>query len=88
MAPAKTAQGRMKGDWLMSGSGTSRPELRPMRDFDPSQPAILHDRVTDRIETWTGEYAADFRARSVSRSDGSVEWDHFLFDGWGNVLGG
>ena len=50
----------------MIGSEAPRPELHPMRDFDPSQPAILHDRVTDRIETWTGEHTADFRERSVS----------------------
>jgi hypothetical protein len=59
-----------------------------MRDFDPSQPAVLHDRVTDRMETWTGDDATDFRERSVSRPDGTVEWGRFLFDGWGNVLGG
>jgi hypothetical protein len=62
--------------------------LHPMRDFDPAQPAVLHDRKTDCIETWTGEQAADFRARSVFRPDGTVEWDRFVFDGWGNVLGG
>ena len=73
----------MKGDRLMSGS-----ELHPMRNFDPSQPAVLHDRLTDRMETWTGDDAADFRERSVSRPDGTVEWGRFLFDGWGNVLGG
>jgi hypothetical protein len=59
-----------------------------MRDFDPSQPAVLHDRVTDRMETWTGDDAADFRQRSVARPDGTVKWGRFLFDGWGNVLGG
>jgi hypothetical protein len=78
----------MKGGRLISKSEAPRPELHLMRDFDLSQPAILHDRLTDRIETWTGERAAEFRERSVSRSDGTVEWDRFLFDGWGNVLGG
>lgn len=29
--------------------------LRPMSGFDPAEPAILHDRLTDAIETWTGE---------------------------------
>jgi hypothetical protein len=28
-----------------------------MIDFDPSEPAILHDRVNDTIEPWTGEEA-------------------------------
>jgi hypothetical protein len=31
------------------------PQLQPMQTFDPSQPAILHDRRTDNIETWIGE---------------------------------
>lgn len=62
--------------------------LRPTRDFQPSEPAILHDRASSRIVTWTGEHAADFRKSSIARSDGSVAWKHYLFDGWGNVLGG
>jgi hypothetical protein len=63
-------------------------ELRSMSSFNPSEPAILHDRVTDKIETWTGEDAADYRKNSIAKPDGSVEWRAFVFDGWGNVLGG
>jgi hypothetical protein len=63
-------------------------ELRSMATFDPSEPAILHDYVTGKIETWTGEDAADYRKNAISRPDGAVEWRHFVFDGWGNVLGG
>jgi len=33
---------------------TGARELRPMFSFNPSEPAILHDRITDNIETWTG----------------------------------
>jgi hypothetical protein len=50
--------------------------------------AILHDRITDNIETWTGEEEADYRENSVTLSDGKVAWRVFEFDGWGNVLGG
>jgi hypothetical protein len=64
------------------------PYLRPMNEFDPLQPAILHDRRSDRIVTWTGEEAADYLAESNLLPDGSVEWRDFHFDGWGNVLGG
>lgn len=64
------------------------PGLRPMSSFDPTGPAILHDRKDDRIVTWTGEHAADFRQWSVPLEDGSVEWRGNIFDGWGNVLGG
>jgi hypothetical protein len=63
-------------------------QLRPMSEFDPAQPAILHDRRTDSIETWTGEEVADYTENSIARPDGTVEWSTFVFDGWGEVLGG
>ena len=59
-----------------------------MSEFDPSQPAILHDALNDVIIPWTGELADDFRRSSRCDSDGIVEWDGRRFDGWGNVLGG
>jgi hypothetical protein len=62
--------------------------LHPMVEFNPSEPAVLHDRVSGRIETWTGEEASDYRAHARLREDGTVSWRTFLFDGWGNVLGG
>jgi len=63
-------------------------ELKSMATFDPNEPAILHDRVSDKTETWTVEEASDYRQNTVSNPDGTVEWRHFVFDGWGNVLGG
>jgi hypothetical protein len=65
---------------------SSVPEMKPMASFDPSQPAILHDRFTDKIETWTGEDADDYRENAMV--DGTVEWRGFVFDGWGDVLVG
>jgi hypothetical protein len=62
--------------------------LRPMKDFDPSEPAILHDRISDAIITWSSEEAAAFRHSCVVQEDGSVAWNGYVFDGWGNVLGG
>jgi hypothetical protein len=62
--------------------------LRPMKDFDPSEPAILHDRISDVIISWSGEEADEFRRSRVEREDGTIAWKHFLFDGWGEVLGG
>ena len=59
-----------------------------MRDFDPSEPAIIHDLVSDTIIAWSGEEAADFRRSCVAQDDGSIAWNGFVFDGWGNVLGG
>jgi hypothetical protein len=59
-----------------------------MSEFDPSKPAILHDRLKDEIVTWTGEERDLYVASAKPQSDGVVEWDGRLLDGWGNVLGG
>jgi hypothetical protein len=59
-----------------------------MATFNPSEPAILHDSLTDQIQTWTGEYAEDFRNMALIKPDGTVGWRQYVFDGWGNVLGG
>ena len=67
---------------------SSQRELHPMSSFNPSEPAILHDRITDSIETWTGEHEADYRQNSIAQPDGTVAWRTFVYDGWGNVLGG
>ncbi|MCA1452208.1 hypothetical protein I6F35_03125 [Bradyrhizobium sp. BRP22] len=67
---------------------TAQETLHPMKYFDPSEPAVLHDRATDEIVTWTGDEADDFRRSSNARADGAIAWREFVFDGWGNVLGG
>ena len=64
-------------------------ELRSMTSFDPSEPAILRDCISGKVETWTGENEANLRKNSVARPDaGTVAWRDFVFDGWGHVLGG
>jgi hypothetical protein len=63
-------------------------DLRPMSSFNPSEPAILHDRITQGIETWTGEDEAEYRRDARMLPDGAVAWRDFVFNGWGNVLGG
>ena len=70
-------------------SDTAPPKgLRPMKDFDPTKPAILHDVVTDRIVTWDWKRADDFRKNAIHAGPGQLAWEDKLFDGWGNVLGG
>jgi hypothetical protein len=64
------------------------PQLRPMSEFDPFEPAILHDRYSDKIVTWTGEDASDFCSHAIATTDGAAQWREFVFDGWGNVMGG
>ena len=62
--------------------------LRPMADFDPTQPASLHDCLNDQMRPWTGGSAADWRASSKLQSDGTVFWDELVYDGWAEALGG
>jgi len=64
------------------------PALRPMDEFDPSEPAILHDRLNDSIVTWTGEKVSEWKQYARPHTVGVIEFDGLLFDGWGNVLGG
>jgi hypothetical protein len=59
-----------------------------MKEFDPSVPAALHDRVKGAITAWTGDHAAEFRQAAVSCADGTIRWRNAVFDGWGHVLGG
>jgi len=69
--------------------GTSPPpSLHPMKDFNPGEPAILHDAANDCIITWDWECADDFRKNAVYDAEGRVVWHGHIFDGWGNVLGG
>ncbi len=64
------------------------PTLHPMKAFNPAEPAVLHDLVSDQIIAWSGEEADAFRKSRVEREDVTVAWQEFVFDGWGNVLGG
>jgi hypothetical protein len=75
-------------DDIEEDDSPTAPHLHPMSQFNPGQPAILHDRKSDKIETWTGEEAASYRSESRLLDDGTVEWRNFHFDGWGNVMGG
>jgi hypothetical protein len=59
-----------------------------MADFNPFEPAILHEMLSDSIVTWDWERAEDFTSRAVYDADGRVYWSGQVFDGWGNVLGG
>lgn len=58
-----------------------------MKDFDPTQPALLHDALTGRMVTWNWERAEDFRRLALVQPDGRVIFEDQLFDGWDEVLG-
>ena len=59
-----------------------------MKDFDPTEPAVLHDAATDQIVTWDWERAEEFRKRATCDAEGRVVFEGHVFDGWGEVLGG
>jgi len=57
--------------------------MRPMREFDPDQPARLHEALNDKIFTWRTAWAGEWRRNAVANKvDGSVSWDGLIFDGW------
>jgi hypothetical protein len=62
--------------------------LRPMKDFDPSGPALLHDDLSGRIVTWDWTRSEDFWSLAVVQPDGRVIFEGHLFNGWDDVLGG
>ena len=64
------------------------PGLKPMKDFDPFQPAILHDAVSDRFVTWDWERAEEFRIGAAYDEHSRAIWNGNVFDGWDDVLGG
>ena len=62
--------------------------MRPMDEFDPSEPAILHDCLNNSVITWTGDKGGEWKRYARQHAAGVMEFDGLLFDGWGNVLGG
>ena len=69
-------------------SDTPPSGLRPISTFDPTQPALLHDRRNDKIIPWTGEDADRWNQEAREHGEGVIEWDGHLIDGWANPLGG
>jgi hypothetical protein len=58
--------------------------MNPMSTFDPSKPAMVHDRLNDRTFQWKPktmqanyeQYASPFGPPDV------IAWDGLLLDGW------
>lgn len=60
-------------------------EWRPMAEFDPSKPALVHDELNDQvIERQPALYRQRFEryAQLFNPDKGLVEWDGLLLDGW------
>jgi hypothetical protein len=65
-------------------------KLRPMSEFDPTRPALVHDELNDNTFEWKPECADSYQdALDDSRrwgSDGKVSWDGLSLDGWRPLL--
>jgi hypothetical protein len=67
----------------VSGMSDSWPGWRPMSEFDPSKPALVHDKLNDQVIDWRPErHGADYKAGHRDFGDGVIEWDGLLLDGW------
>ena len=64
------------------------PTLKPMSTFDPGQPALLHDRVSDKMIPWLGDDKERWRKDAKPEGDGVIAWDGKMLDGWCEPLGG
>jgi hypothetical protein len=58
-------------------------DLRPMSEFDPSKPAMVHDRLNDETFEWVPEkHQADYERYASEFGPGVIDWDGLLLDGW------
>lgn len=57
---------------------------RPIDTLDPTQPALVHDRLNDRIFEWRPVWAGTWPDRR-DHDFGVVEWDGLLLDGWSPI---
>ena len=57
------------------------PPWRPMSEFDPSKPAILHDKLNDKEIEWSGD-ADEWRRCAVQHTESVISFDGYLIDRW------
>lgn len=57
---------------------------RPMAEFDPSRPSLVHDGLNDEVIDWKPElYQRHYeRYAHPEFNPGVTEWDGLLLDGW------
>src|ERR1700722_19366741 len=60
---------------------TSMSPFRPMTQFDPSRPALVHDRLNAKTFEWSPEWRASFERYKREAGLGVVSWDGLLLDG-------
>jgi len=58
------------------------PLFRPMSEFDPSEPALVHDLRHDRLLPWSPSFQRSYRRTARELAPGVVDFDGLLLDGW------
>lgn len=68
---------------ICANEGVMLQKFKSMNDFDPSRPALVHDRLSDRVLEWSPSWATDYTEwhREHAR-DGAVAFNGLLLDGW------
>jgi hypothetical protein len=57
-----------------------------MTEFDPAQPALVHDRVNDQMMEWSPDWRDNYRKYARPDAPGVVTFDGLLLDGWRPLL--
>ena len=63
-------------------SDDAQPALRPMSEFDPSKPALVHDQLNDDTFEWLPEQHMPHWEPFKEAEPGVIGWDGLLLDGW------
>ena len=58
-----------------------------MTQFDPSRPALVHDRLNAKTFEWSPEWRVSFERYKREAGLGIVSWDGLLLDGWAPIEG-
>lgn len=60
------------------------PPWRPMSEFDPTKPAILHDELNDQAFEWSGarEQFSHWQKYAKWHTESVITWCGHLFDRW------
>jgi hypothetical protein len=84
--PKKAANTKPEyAEWARTTPMTN--DWRPMSEFDPSKPALVHDQLNDHTFEWQPErWAGEYRQYAEEWRPGVVNWDSLLLDGWQPLL--
>jgi hypothetical protein len=57
--------------------------MNPMKEFDPTKPAMVHDRLNDRKFEWKpATMQANYEKYAEAFGPDVIKWDGLLLDGW------